>query len=115
MDNAKCTHCHRRMDCTLRDLAVLTLPWVAAALDTAGSDWERSHAIMRALRGSDCSPGYTEDWKFAGAMTQRDVSDLVEAIIHREEVSLTLLCGACRHYLGPEIVGAEELGEGFGC
>lgn len=108
MDQAKCTHCQRRESCTLREHALLTLPWVAEALSCNGTDWDRSHAVRRALRGSGSSPGYVEDWLFAGAMTLQDISDLVESIVQGCEVDLATLCIACRHYLGPSLTPMES-------
>ena len=116
MDHIKCSFCHRRNDCALRDLAVLTLPWVAEAIQQEEDDWSQIHAVQRALRGSGYSPGFVEDWKFAGAMTQQDVNSLVETIVNLGEVNLGLLCRACRHYLGPELhPTTEELSQSALC
>ncbi len=115
MDLTKCTYCQRRADCALRDLAALTLPWVIEALQDECTDWDRAHAVRRALRGSGCSPGYVEDWKFVGAMTEADVTRLVEVVVRRGEVSFALLCSACRHYLGPELMSPDDYNDEATC
>ena len=99
----KCRHCQRRDDCTLREHAQDTLPWVVDALSCGATDWERTHAVRSALRGSGSSPGFVEDWVFAGAMTSDDVSVLVETIVLDGEADLATLCTSCRHYLGPAL------------
>jgi len=76
---------------------------VEEALQCDGTDWDRSHAVRRALRGCGSSPGFVEDWLFDGAMTPHDVTMLVESIVSGCRVELAHLCCACRHYLGPDL------------
>jgi hypothetical protein len=109
MEQAKCESCHRRDDCALRDLLVLTLPFVVEAY--SGSDdgeWERVHAVRRALRGTGSCPGYVEDWILAGAMEARDVDGIVREIARLDGVDLAALCRPCRHYVGPQPAVAER-------
>lgn len=108
MDQAKCTYCRRRDDCALKELAMLTMPWVEEALRCEGTEWDRAHAVRRALRGCGCSPGFVEDWLFDGAMTPNDVTVMVELIVRGGAVELAQLCGACRHYSGPELKFVED-------
>lgn len=84
-------------------MALGTLPWVEEVLKNVCSEWDLSHGIARVLRGNNCSPGFVEDWKFQGAMTQRDVEKLTESITSCGTVCLALLCSPCRHYVGPEL------------
>ena len=109
MANDKCSRCHRRGTCSLRNLADLTLPWVEDALQSQGSDWDRAHAVHRALRGVGGSPGFVEDWLFEGALTKADVTELIDLIIEHNEVDLAILVRSCRHYVGPSIPEPERL------
>lgn len=99
----KCEFCQRRSDCKLKDLVVLTLPWVVEAQQAEENDWERLHKIKRALRNGGGTSGFTDDWICVGAMTQQDVAELAEKIVRNSEVTLADLCAYCRHYLGPAI------------
>jgi len=103
MQQSKCEMCHRRHDCSLRGLAELTRPWVAAAIRSSGGAWAQEQSVGRALRGSGESPGYVEDWILAGAMEQRDADLLVRTILSRGRVEVSDLTQACRHYVGPEL------------
>ena len=108
MQQPKCQTCHRRADCTLRGLVDLTLPFAADACQRADGDWEREHAVGRALRGCGDSPGFVEDWILAGAMEQRDADALLRRIVASCRVDAADLTRACRHYVGPDL---ELLGE----
>jgi hypothetical protein len=74
---------------------------VVQANEEGTNDWERTHAVRRALRGNGACPGYVEDWLVAGAMAERDVELLVESIVARAQVDMGVLCSSCRHYVGP--------------
>lgn len=108
MDQAKCTYCRRCDDCALKELAVLTMPWVEEALQCEGTEWDRAQAVRRALRGSESSPGFVEDWLFDGAMTPHDVTAMVELIVRGGVIELAHLCNACRHYSGPDLTPVED-------
>jgi len=109
MAHDKCSHCHRRGTCSLRNLAVLTMPWVEDALKAQASDWDRAHSVHRALRGVGGSPGFVEDWLFEGAMTQSDVTRLIDLIVEHNEVDFADLVRSCRHYVGPSIPEPNRL------
>lgn len=115
MKQSKCERCHRRDDCALRDLVVLTLPFAVEAHAGAEGEWERVHAVRRALRGSGASPGYAEDWILAGAMESEDLDRLLESIARTGRVDLAALCEPCRHYVGPALAedGGREAASRF--
>lgn len=105
MKHAKCESCHRREVCALHQMAALTLPWVEAASSRARtrgqSDDERACAIGRALRGGQVSPGFVEDWRFAGALTSDGLSAMIDQLLMADPIELAHLVEPCRHYVGP--------------
>jgi hypothetical protein len=103
MNHARCDLCIRAHGCALRHMAALSLPHVAAAAVAPGSDSQREHLVRRALRGSGASPGFVEDWIFAGALVDADATRMTDAIVAQGRVDLALLSRDCRHYVGPAI------------
>ena len=111
MTQAKCALCNRQNTCTLQQLAMRSLPFIRAARNTEGTDWDRAHAIRRAMRGHGGSPGFMEDWLFEGAITERDASGLIDSVLQTGNVDLAIISRDCRHYQGPEIDTFEPFAE----
>lgn len=100
----KCNKCHRSEHCKLRVHAMESQPWIKKALDKE-DEWDKVHAVKRAMRGVGGGPGFIDDWIYEQVILRYEVEDIIKEIIKTGKVDMNLFFEKCRYYKG--FIGGE--------